>query len=108
MPITPFHIILGVATKSLKPKYFSWTVFALANILIDTISIYYFFTTGVPAHKYFHTWLGATIIAILCVALGKYLCELGLRIWNDVFLNEKYLSNLGYFKSGIEIDKFSA
>ena len=108
MPVTPFHIIAGVAAKSLRPKYFSWTVFALANVLIDTEAVYYFFTTGVPAHKYFHTWLGATIIAILCAVLGKYLCEFCLKIWNNVFLHEKYLPRLKAFRSGVKIDKFSA
>ena len=47
MPVTPFHIIAGVVVKSAKPKYFSWTVFALANVLIDTEAVYYFFTTGI-------------------------------------------------------------
>ena len=42
MPITPFHIIAGVAAKSISPKYFSWTVFALANVLIDTEAVYYY------------------------------------------------------------------
>ena len=41
MPVTPFHIIAGVAAKSIRPKYFSWTVFALANVLIDTEAVYY-------------------------------------------------------------------
>jgi hypothetical protein len=108
MPITPFHIIAGVAVKSLRPKYFSWTVFALANVLIDTEAVYYFFTTGSPAHKYFHTWVGATIIAILSATLGKYLCEIGLRVLNYVFLNEKYVPRLRWLRQGIKIDQFSA
>ena len=108
MPITPFHIIAGVAAKSIRPKYFSWTVFALANVLIDTEAVYYFFTTGSPAHKYFHTWVGATIIAILCATLGKYLCEIGLRVLNYVFLNEKYVPSLKWLRQGIKIDQFSA
>ena len=108
MPITPFHIIAGVAAKSIRPKYFSWTVFALANVLIDTEAVYYFFTTGSPAHKYFHTWVGATIIVILCATLGKYLCEIGLRVLNYVFLNEKYVPSLKWLQQGIKIDQFSA
>tara|TARA_B100001057_G_scaffold322452_1_gene322687 strand:- start:874 stop:1392 length:519 start_codon:yes stop_codon:yes gene_type:complete len=108
LPITPFHIIAGVAAKSIRPKYFSWTVFALANVLIDTEAVYYFFTTGSPAHKYFHTWVGATIIAILCATLGKYLCEIGLRVLNYVFLNEKYVPSLKWLRQGIKIDQFSA
>ena len=108
MPVTPFHIIAGVAAKSISPKYFSWTVFALANVLIDTEAVYYYFTTGIPQHKYFHTWVGATIIIFICALLGKYLCEFGLRIWNNYFLNEKYHPSLKYFKSGIKINNISA
>ena len=39
MPVTPFHIVAGVIVKSSKPKYFSWTVFVLANVLIDTEAV---------------------------------------------------------------------
>ena len=75
MPVTPFHLMAGVVAKSIRPKYFSWTVFALANVLIDTEAVYFYFTTGVPQHKYTHSWLLATIIIIICAVLGKYLCE---------------------------------
>ena len=108
MPITPFHIIVGVAVKSLRPKYFSWTVFTLANILIDTEAVYYYFTTGSPAHKYFHTWIGATIIAILCATLGKFLCEIGLKVLNYIFLNKKYLPFLKWFRQEVKITEISA
>ena len=82
MPITPYHIIAGVAAKAIKPKYFSWTVFALANVAIDTEALYSLITTGMVSHKIFHTLIGATIIAIICATLGKYVCEFGLKILN--------------------------
>ena len=104
MPVTPFHIVAGVLVKSAKPKYFSWTVFALANVLIDTEAVYYFFTTGIPQHKYFHTWIGATVILILCALLGKYLCQFWLWIWNNIFLNRRYFPYFQNFKSGTKID----
>ena len=82
MPVTPFHLIAAVPLKSITKKKFSWTVFALANVFIDTEVIYFVLTTGIPSHKIFHTVMGATIIAILCATLGKYLCQLGLKILN--------------------------
>ena len=88
MPVTPYHIIAGVAAKAIRPKYFSWTVFALANIAIDTEAIYFLITTGIVSHRIFHTLVGATIIAILCATLGKYLCEFGLRILNYIVKNK--------------------
>jgi len=108
MPVTPFHLMAGVVAKSIRPKYFSWTVFALANVLIDTEAVYFYFTTGVPQHKYTHSWLLATIIIIICAVLGKYLCEFCLWIWNDFFLNEKYHQSLKYLKSGKKINNLSA
>ena len=87
MPITPYHIIAGVAAKAIKPKYFSWTVFVLANIAIDTEALYFLATTGMASHKIFHTLIGATIIAIICATLGKYICEFGLKILNYILPN---------------------
>ena len=88
MPITPYHVIAGVAVKAISPKYFSWTVFVLANIAIDTEVLYCLITTDIASHKLFHTLVGATIIAILCATLGKYLCEFGLRILNYIVKNK--------------------
>jgi hypothetical protein len=36
-----------------------------------------------PQHLFFHTILGATLIAVLCATLGKRWCELAIKIWND-------------------------
>ena len=108
MPVTPFHIVAGVIVKSSKPNYFSWTVFALANVLIDTEAVYYFLISGIPQHKYFHTWIGATVILILCALLGKYLCQWWLWIWNNIFLNTRYFPYLKNFKSKTKIDPISA
>ena len=87
MPITPYHIIAGVAVKAIKPKYFSWTVFVLVNIAIDTEALYYLIITGIASHRIFHTLIGATIIAIICATLGKYICELGLKVLNYILLS---------------------
>ena len=108
MPFTPYHIIAGVAVKSIRPKHFSWTVFVLANVLIDTEGAYYLLTTGVVAHKLFHTWVAATIIAILCATFGKFLCEFGLRIWNNFILSEKYVPSFKWMRSSSKITKTSA
>ena len=78
MPLTPFHIVAGASVKSMFPRYFSWSVFTLTNILIDTEVLYYLITTGEFSHKFFHTILGASLIAIICATLCKPVCELGL------------------------------
>ena len=104
MPFTPFHIVAGVSVKSVFPKYFSWSIFTLTNILIDCEPLYYFFTTGVLSHKFFHTVIGGTIIAVLCATLGKPICELGLRIWNKTL----YMGDLKWFKSDLKINTISS
>jgi hypothetical protein len=104
MPFTPFHIVAGTSIKSVIPKYFSFSTFALTNVLIDCEVLYYYFTTGILEHKFFHTILGVSIVAVICATLGKPLCEFGLRIWNRAF-NTK---NFKWFKTGIKINNFSS
>ena len=36
----------------------------------------------------FEDYTGASLIAILCASLGKPICELGLRMWNNNLQNE--------------------
>ena len=83
MPLTPFHIVAGLSIKSIFTKYFSWSIFALTNIIIDVEVIYYILTIGEASHKFFHTLIGATIVAILCAILGIPICEWFLKFWNN-------------------------
>ena len=104
MPFTPFHIVAGTSIKSVFPKYFSFSTFALTNVLIDCEALYYYFTTGILEHKFFHTIFGVSIVAIVCATLGKPVCEFGLRIWNKTFKME----NIKWFKNEIKINNFSS
>ena len=104
MPFTPFHIIAGTSIKSVIPKYFSFSTFALTNVLIDCEALYYYFTTGILEHKFFHTIFGVSIVAIVCATLGKPVCEFGLRIWNKILKME----NIKWFKTEIKINNFSS
>ena len=104
MPFTPFHIVAGTSIKSVCPKYFSWSTFALTNVLIDCEPLSYFFTTGALSHKFFHTIIGGSIIAIICATLGKPFCEFGLRIWNKNFKME----NIEWLKTNSKISNISS
>ena len=108
MPFTPFHIVAGASVKSICPKYFSWSIFTLTNIIIDTEVLYYFFTTGEFFHKFFHNIIGASIIAILCATLGKPICEFGLKIWNENLRNEKTMKNLRWLNTNSKINTVSS
>jgi hypothetical protein len=67
MPITPFHFGPGALFKCAAPQNFSWTVFALANVLMDLEPISLFFLTGDPAHPWLHTAPGAIGVAIVAL-----------------------------------------
>lgn len=85
MPITPFHFGLGSFIKSILPKYFSFRVFVLSNIFMDVETIYFILTNQYPAHRFFHTYLGATVVAIASVIIGRPICYRLTNRWNIVF-----------------------
>ena len=64
MPITPFHFGPGAAIHSIAPKRISFLAFCLANVLIDFEPLYYMVTGQYPLHRFFHTYIGATIITL--------------------------------------------
>lgn len=82
MPITPFHFGPGALFKCAAPGYLSWTVFALANVLIDLEPIFLFLLTGDPAHPWLHTAPGALAVAVVAATAGRRPCEWFLRWWN--------------------------
>ncbi|MFA7240664.1 MAG: hypothetical protein WC091_11160 [Sulfuricellaceae bacterium] len=82
MPITPFHFGPGLLFKSYATTRMSWTVFALANILIDIEPIAWLLLSGDPAHRQWHSYLGAAAVAAISVWPGRRLAEAWLRWWN--------------------------
>jgi len=83
MPITPFHLIAGSSLKILMPRYFSWSTFAITNIIIDLEPILFFLVTLYPSHMFFHTLIGSSIIAILVSIFLTKPTEILLSLWND-------------------------
>ena len=79
MPVTPFHLLAIIPLKAIAPHRFSWGVFALTNVAIDLEPITYYLITLYPSHRFFHTIIGATLIAILCATYGRRLCELAIK-----------------------------
>ena len=82
MPFTPFHLGAGATFKALSPKYCSFTMFGFTQVIIDTESLYYMVQGLWPIHRFFHTYLGATLVALFCLFVGRPLCEAVLRVWN--------------------------
>ncbi|MDR4485313.1 MAG: DUF4184 family protein [Nitrospirales bacterium] len=67
MPITPFHFGPGTAVKAVVPNLFSLTAFIGANVLIDVEPFYYMLTNQYPVHRFFHTYVGATVITLVVI-----------------------------------------
>jgi membrane-bound metal-dependent hydrolase YbcI (DUF457 family) len=80
MPITPFHFGPGAAVNSLAPKYVSFLAFCSANVLIDIEPLYFMVTHQYPLHRFFHTYIGATIIMTLTAFIFFAALKLAIRI----------------------------
>ncbi|MFZ6874097.1 hypothetical protein ACO0LF_18725 [Undibacterium sp. Di27W] len=75
MPVTPFHFGLGAALKAAAPRRFSFLSFAAVNVFIDVESFYNLMNARFPVHAFFHTYLGAPLMAgatILLFLLARW------------------------------------
>ena len=82
MPITPFHLGPALVMKAVVPRYFSFLTFGVTQVVIDSEVVFYMQTGGWPIHRLFHTYLGATLVAVLTVLLARPLLERAIRLWN--------------------------
>ena len=68
---------------------FSLTLFCYAQVMTDLESLYFLVEREYPVHRFFHTFVGATVGAVVCAVTGKFVCEamllLGQRIAPEVF-----------------------
>ena len=69
MPITPFHFGPGAAIHALAPKHVSFLAFCASNVLIDVEPLYFLLTDQYPVHRFFHTYIGASLVAAATVLL---------------------------------------
>ncbi len=69
MPFTPFHFGPGALVHSTAPKHMSFLAFCGANVLVDVEPLYYMLTHQHPIHRFFHTYVGATVAGLIVVAL---------------------------------------
>lgn len=62
MPVTPYHFGPGAALHAIAPKHISFWAFCGANVLIDIEPLTYMLAGEYPVHRFFHTYVGATLI----------------------------------------------
>ncbi len=82
MPFTPFHFGPGAAIKAVIPRHFSFTVFCFAQVATDCETAHYMIQGAYPWHRFLHTYLGATLVAVFTILIGRPVCQLALRIWS--------------------------
>ena len=82
MPITPVHMGPALAAKAVAPRYFSFLVFGITQVVIDAEVAVHLLRDDWPYHRFLHTYPGATLVALLAVVIGRPLVERALRLWN--------------------------
>lgn len=85
MPFTPFHFGPGLAAKAVAPGYFSFTIFVFSQVLIDLEPLYYMLNGEWPIHRIFHSYPGATLIAVVSFVIGRPFCGLCLALFRRSF-----------------------
>ena len=80
MPFTPLHMGPGIVVKVFLQGAFSLMVFGWSQILIDIQPLVVMLTDRGELHGFSHTYIGASLIALIAAPSGKYLGEIGLRI----------------------------
>ena len=81
MPFTPFHMGPGIFIKAILQGSFSLMVFGWAQIVMDIQPLIVLITGDGHLHGFSHTYIGATLLAVFSALSGKYLSEIGLRIF---------------------------
>lgn len=80
MPVTPFHFGPGAALHALAPKHVSFIAFCAANVLVDVEPLYYMVTGQYPLHRFFHTYIGVSLVVACTTAILMGLLALSRRI----------------------------
>jgi membrane-bound metal-dependent hydrolase YbcI (DUF457 family) len=70
----------GIVVKAVMQGGFSLMVFGWAQIVMDIQPLLVMLTGEGHLHGFSHTYVGATLLAVLSALSGKYLSEFGLRL----------------------------
>jgi hypothetical protein len=82
MPFTPFHLGPGMALKACGGKHLSLIVFGFTQVLMDVEPLIRLWRDDSILHGLSHTYLGATVIALVAILLGRPLGIWALTLWN--------------------------
>lgn len=79
MPVTPLHFGPGAFIHAVAPRHVSFLAFCVANVLIDIEPLYYIVTWKYPLHRFFHTYIGATVIMVVTALIFSLALRMALR-----------------------------
>lgn len=80
MPFTPFHMGPGLLLKAVLGSSFSLMIFGWTQIIMDIQPLIVLITGEGHLHGFTHTYIGASLLAILSALTGKHLSELALSV----------------------------
>jgi hypothetical protein len=81
MPFTPFHMGPGLLIKSFIRQYFSLMIYGFSQVAMDTEVLFHMFRRDQILHSFNHTYLGATLVAIISIFIGRPICQFLLNRW---------------------------
>jgi Domain of unknown function (DUF4184) len=82
MPFTPLHCGPAAILKAAGGRHFSLTVFCFSQIAIDLEPLIRIIRDDSVLHGFSHSYVGATLVGLAAVILGKPFCEFVLGTWN--------------------------
>ena len=82
MPFTPFHMGPALALKAVSGRYFSVLMFGIAQVAMDIEPLIGMIRDADVLHGWTHTYVGATLIALIVTIIAPPLCRLILVRWN--------------------------
>ncbi len=80
MPFTPIHMGPGILLKGILQGSFSLMIFGWTQIVMDIQPLFVLISGEGHLHGFSHTYVGATLLAILSGLTGKYLSQIGLWV----------------------------
>lgn len=82
MPFTPYHMGPGLAVKAVCGRHFSLMVFGFSQVAIDIEPLVGIIRgNAAVVHGFTHTYIGATLIAVFSVVVGRPICQFFLNYW---------------------------
>ena len=82
MPFTPLHMGPGMVFKAALSRHFSLVVFGLTQIALDVEVLGHLARNAERLHTFWHTYLGATLLAGVLTVLGKPASQWIKAAWN--------------------------